>query len=173
MRNPRRRGATDLELGAELRSNNKQTVDLDDAPIMDAFLRWLAWLQDRDIEGTALSFVACQVTLAIAATAGAWAAGSDAACMLFLPAVLLAAFFLRFVEMCFVLLIAFVSTWYFLVPQHGSFALSPLGLIELGTFVLASLGLVAATARLRLLLKRRLTLAARALGRKADVVMEN
>ncbi len=119
-----------------------------------AVFAWLAWLQDHDIEGPALSFGVCQLTLAISAGASGWAAANDAALILFLPTVFLAAFFLRFLEACFVLLTALVATWYFIVPPQDSFALSAGGAIELGIFVLSSCLLVIGAVRMRSLLRR-------------------
>jgi K+-sensing histidine kinase KdpD len=118
------------------------------------FLDWLARAQNRDIEGTALSFVVCQITLAIAASADASIATSAASTLLFLPTVLLAGFFLRFIDGLPVLATAFVATWYFLVPPNSSFALSEAGAFQLAAFVFASGAIFLGTVGTRRLLKR-------------------
>jgi hypothetical protein len=133
-------------------------------------LGWLAWLHDRDIEGTALCFVVCQLTLAIVATAGKWVAMNDAALVLFLPTVLLAAFFLRFLDGCLVLLTALVATWYFVVPPYGSFTLNGAGAVELGIFVVSSGLIVLGAVSMRKLLKRHPPLRGGLLQAKADLV---
>jgi K+-sensing histidine kinase KdpD len=135
-------------------------------------LGWLAWLQDRDIEGTALSFVVCQLTLAIAASADTWLA-MHAAVLLFLPTVFLAAFFLRFVEGSFVLLTAFVATWYFIVPPRSSFALDTHGAVELAIFVFVSCAIVVGAVTVRKLVKRRPPRRAGMLQAKADLMMDS
>jgi len=143
-----------------------------DAKMLRAFLGWLAWLQDRDIEGTALSFVVCQLTLAIAACEGPWAAANDAALVLFLPTVLLTGFFLRFLEGAFVLTTAFVATWYFLVPPQSSFALTEVGAVELGIFVLASCLIIISAVSMRKWLKRRSWERPGVPRAKADLIIE-
>ena len=117
------------------------------------FFAWLARVQDRDIEGTALCFVVCQVTLAIAASADASIATSAASMLLFLPTVLLAGFFLRFIDGLPVLATAFVATWYFLVPPNASFALSEAAAFQLAAFVCASGAIFLGTVGIRRLLK--------------------
>ena len=61
---------------------------------------WLKRLQGYDLEGTALSFLVCQVTLAmVAAAAGtAWMPDTQATALLFLPTVLLYPFAHRLIE---------------------------------------------------------------------------
>ena len=140
--------------------------------MLRALLGWLAWVQERDIEGTVLSFVVCQLTLAVAASTGKWAAVNEIALLLFLPTVMLAAFFLRLVEACFVLLTALVATWYFIVPPPDSFALSASGAVELGIFVLTSTLTVVGVVRMRRLLRHRPALRPTVLSAKDDLIVE-
>jgi hypothetical protein len=140
--------------------------------MLRAVLGWLAWLQDRDIEGTALSFVVCQLTLAVAASAGKWASANEAAVLLFLPTVLLAAFFLRFIDGSIVLMTAFFATWYFIVPPQNSFTLSSAGALELGIFVFTSGVIVIGAVQMRKLLKRPPPLPGGVLPAEADLVVD-
>ncbi len=140
--------------------------------MLRAVLGWLAWLQDRDIEGTALCFVVCQVTLAIAASARAWEAADWGAVILFLPTVLLAAFFLRLFDGLLVLATAFVATWYFVVPPYDSFALNRAGAAELAFFVVISSVIVFGAVATRKLLKRPPGPQAQALPPQADLAVD-
>jgi hypothetical protein len=112
------------------------------------------------------------LTLAIAACAGPWAAANDAALVLFLPTVLLTGFFLRFLEGAFVLTTAFVATWYFLVPPQSSFALTEVGAVELGIFVLASCLIIISAVSMRKWLKRRSWERPGVPRAKADLIIE-
>jgi K+-sensing histidine kinase KdpD len=118
------------------------------------FFAWLARVQDRDIEGTALSFVVCQITLAIAASADSSIATSKASLLLFLPTVLLSGFFLRCIDGLPVLATAFIATWYFLVPPNASFALSEGAAFQLASYVVGSGLVFLGAVGVRRLLKR-------------------
>jgi K+-sensing histidine kinase KdpD len=125
-------------------------------------LTWLKRLQGYDLEGTALSFLVCQVTLAlVAAAAGtAWMPDTQATALLFLPTVLLAAFFLRLVDGVPLVMIAFLATWYFIVPPQDSFALNMSGAFQLALFVGTASLLILGVTRLRRKLQRRLPIEA-------------
>jgi K+-sensing histidine kinase KdpD len=136
-------------------------------------LTWLKRLQGYDLEGTALSFLVCQMTLAlVAAAAGtAWMPDTQAAILLFLPTVLLAAFFLRLVDGVPLLMIAFLATWYFIIPPSDSFALTAAGAFQLALFVGAASLLILVVTRLRRKLQRRLPVEAaepRSVGQAAE-----
>jgi K+-sensing histidine kinase KdpD len=125
-------------------------------------LTWLKRLQGYDLEGTALSFLVCQMTLAlVAAAAGtAWLPDTQATALLFLPTVLLAAFFLRLVDGVPLLMIAFLATWYFIVPPQDSFALTTSGAFQLSLFVAAASLLILVVTGVRRKLQRRLPIEA-------------
>ncbi len=140
--------------------------------MLRALLGFLAWLLNRDIEGTALSFVVCQLTLAVAASAATWVAANHVGIVLFLPTVLLAAFFLRFLDGGLVLLTSFIATWYFVVPPSDSFVLNQTGAVELAIFVLASLLIVVGAVSIRKLVKRTQPLHTGMLQPKPDLIAE-
>ena len=130
-----------------------QLLGLAIGTMVESMLRWLRRLQGYDLEGTALSFLLCQVALAIVAT-GAWLPNARLAVLLFLPTVLLAGFFLRLVDGVPLLLAAFLATWYYIVPPVGSFALTPSGAVELALFVGCAALLILGLTGLRRILQR-------------------
>jgi K+-sensing histidine kinase KdpD len=121
--------------------------------MIDSMLHWLRRLQNYDLEGTVLSFLVCQVALAIVAT-GSWMTDDRISVLLFVPTVLLAGFFLRLVDGVPLLFVTFLAIWYYVVPPSDSFALSATGAIELAVFVVGAALLMLGMVGLRRRLER-------------------